>query len=282
MCERLANRADDLRAIQKPRHHAFAVRQVEIPQPLAQLGVGEAVMLFRRRGQALRENREPLGEDRKLARLRAAQLAVDADDVAQVEALGQLPIVAHLLLADEELNLARHVADVDELQLALVAMQHDAAGGANLRARHFAGALLGEPLAEIEIGAGRCQIGQRHSRPSCVVNVISPARARMSAMAAWSSNREPHGSWPSSAIRRSLSRRDDSQSPLDAAVAGWSVTVELMRVGARWTGEPRRTPSPWERAEVRCIAVARNRRGRGILVSGSSRSMAAWHVVFAV
>ena len=122
-------------------------------------------MLFRRGGQALREHREPLGEDRELAGLRAAQLAVDADDVAQVEALGERPVVADLLLTDEELNLAGHVADIDELQLALIAMQHDPPGGSHLRARHFAGPLLREPFAEIEIGAGRRQIGQRNLPP---------------------------------------------------------------------------------------------------------------------
>ena len=99
--------------------------------------------------------------------------------------LGQLPIVADLLLADEELDLARHVADVDELQLALVAMQHDAAGRAHLRPDHFAGALLGEPLAEVEIGAGGVEIRQsRFAGRPAVRYTISPARARMSAIGA--------------------------------------------------------------------------------------------------
>jgi hypothetical protein len=110
--------------------------------------------------QALGQQREPLGEDGKLAGFRAAELAVDADDVAQIEALRKLPIVAHLLLAYEQLDLAGHVADVDELQLSLVTMQHDAAGGTDLRPGHFAGALIGQPFAEVEIGAGRVQIWQ--------------------------------------------------------------------------------------------------------------------------
>ena len=81
----------------------------------------------------LGEKVQLLGEDRQLAGLRALQLAVDADHVAQVEALGQRPVVlADLAAADEELNLAGPIADVDEDQLALLALQHDPAGGPHL------------------------------------------------------------------------------------------------------------------------------------------------------
>ena len=76
-----------------------------------------------------------VGEDRQLAGLGALQLAVDADDVAQVEALGQGPVlVAHLALADQHLDPSGPVADVEEDQLAGAALQHDAAGGADRRA----------------------------------------------------------------------------------------------------------------------------------------------------
>ncbi len=118
---------------------------------MSQFGIRQAMMLLRRRGQALGEHGDLAGKDRKLARLRAAQLAVDANDVAQIKALHQRPIISNLLLSDEKLNLARHIADVDELELALVAMQDDATGCADLWPRHFAGALIGKPLAEVEI-----------------------------------------------------------------------------------------------------------------------------------
>ncbi len=73
-----------------------------------------------------------LGEDRQLARLGVLQFAVDADQVAQVEALGQRPILlAHLLLADEQLDFAGPIADIGEDQLAGVAHQHDAAASTN-------------------------------------------------------------------------------------------------------------------------------------------------------
>ena len=72
--------------------HAFGVDQVEIPHPLPQFGIGQALVLVRRRLDRLGEEVQLLGEDRQLAGLGAPQLAVDADDVAQVEALGQCPV----------------------------------------------------------------------------------------------------------------------------------------------------------------------------------------------
>src|SRR5262245_25685711 len=87
---------------------------------------------------------------------------MDTDDIAQIKALGQSPIVAHLQLTNEQLNLPRHVADIDELQLPLVTMKDNSSGGANLGTRHLARALFREPLAEIEIGVRRRQIGQRN------------------------------------------------------------------------------------------------------------------------
>ena len=89
-----------------------------------------------------------LGEDRQLAGLRAAQLAIDADDVAQVEELGQSPVLlADLRLADEKLDPTGPVLDVHEPQLALVALQHDPTGRSDLGSGHFS---TREPGAEVE------------------------------------------------------------------------------------------------------------------------------------
>ena len=149
--------------LQEPRQHAFGVDQVEIAHPLPQFGIGQAVVLFGRRLERLGEKMQLLGEDRQLAGLGALQLAIDADQVAQVEALGQGPVlVADLAAADEQLDLAGPVADVDEDQLALLALQDDAAGGADL------GTVL-RRLALIAAGG----IGS---------TVISPSRARISPM----------------------------------------------------------------------------------------------------
>ncbi len=61
-----------------------------------------------------------------------AQRAVDADEVAQVEFLSQRPPgLADLLLAEVDLDLAGPVTNLEEMNLAHVAPEHDPAGDAN-------------------------------------------------------------------------------------------------------------------------------------------------------
>ena len=68
------------------------------------------------------------------------QFAVDADDVAQVETLGQGEIrVAHLILADHHLDRAGPVADLEPMDLARRPPQHDSPGRAHLGAALFGG-----------------------------------------------------------------------------------------------------------------------------------------------
>ena len=47
--QRAADRLHDLRALQEPLQHAVGVDQVEVPHPLPQLGIGQPVVLVRRR-----------------------------------------------------------------------------------------------------------------------------------------------------------------------------------------------------------------------------------------
>ena len=102
--------------------------------------------------------------------------AVDADQVAQVEHLGQRPaLLADLLLADHDLDLAGPVPDVEEVHLALPAALDDAPG------RLDAWPL--RPRAGRRAGRGWSPIGW------------------------WPSKRWPHGSSPSSSMRRSFSAR---------------------------------------------------------------------------
>ena len=131
--QRVADRLDDPGPVQKPREHPLAVDQVQVPHALAQLGVAEPLVLGRRGLDRFAQEMEVLDEDRQLAGPRPLQLAVGADDVAQVEAPRQRPVrLADLLLADEQLDVARPVADVGKDQLAGGALQHDASGGADL------------------------------------------------------------------------------------------------------------------------------------------------------
>ena len=93
---------------------------------------------------------QSFGEDRQLARLGAPQLSVDPHDVTQVEAVGQVPIfLADLILPDEELYPSGPVLNIDESQLAGIALEHDAARHANLGSHQFTGSLIRHPLPKV-------------------------------------------------------------------------------------------------------------------------------------
>ncbi len=105
---------------------ALAIDQIDIPLPQQHLGVARAVKLFRRLGQRLAEHRQLFDEDGHLAGVGQAQRAVDADDVAQVEVLDQLPLLfGNVGLGDHQLNAAGGVLQVIELELSLVVAEHE-------------------------------------------------------------------------------------------------------------------------------------------------------------
>ena len=83
-------------------------------------------MLFGRRGDRFAQQFQVLGEDRQLALHGSLELAVNADDVAEVEALGQGEVlVADLALADHHLNGAGPIADLQPMGLARGPPQDD-------------------------------------------------------------------------------------------------------------------------------------------------------------
>ena len=132
--QRVADRLHDLRPPQETLPLAVGMDQIEVAHPLPQFGVGQALVLFRRRFDALGEEVDVGGKDGQLAHLGAAQLAIDADQVAQVELLGQFPVLlAHLLHADRHLDASGPVVQVEEDQLAGPADEHDPPGGPDLR-----------------------------------------------------------------------------------------------------------------------------------------------------
>ena len=93
------------------------------------------------------KKRQAFGEDGQLAGPGPLQLAVDADDVAQVEALRQGEVrIADLGLADHDLDRAGPVANLEPVDLARRAAEHDAAGRAN-RGAVLLGRLTGRTVA---------------------------------------------------------------------------------------------------------------------------------------
>ena len=120
------DRFDDPAASHKPVADALAVDEVEVSHPLPQFGINEAVVLVGGRFQRLREELEVRDEHRHLARLRPAEPAVHADDVAEVEAVNHLPdFGANLLLPEHQLDASGAVVEVDEHEAAGVPQQHD-------------------------------------------------------------------------------------------------------------------------------------------------------------
>ena len=138
------------------------MNEIEVTLPLTKLGVLQAGMLVGRGFDRLGEEVNVFGEDRQFARVAASEHSVDADDVAQVELFDNGPVVvADLLFADHQLDVARQIANVDKVQLAFVAVQDDTTGGAHLGADHLAPfALVGFPLAEIEVFGSIVKIRQ--------------------------------------------------------------------------------------------------------------------------
>ena len=106
-----------------------------MPQPLPHFQVCQAVIFFGWRIERLGQEVQVLDKDRELAGLRPLQLAIDTDDVPQVEALGQVPVLfADLVAADEQLDLPRPIADLEKNQFSGWPLQHDPPCGSDLRA----------------------------------------------------------------------------------------------------------------------------------------------------
>jgi hypothetical protein len=126
------------------RGHALAARdeallgflvhhQVDVALAVLLFLVGHAVELVRQRAQALGQQAHRAGLDRQLAGLGLEQRAFAAQDVAQVPALeGGQGLGAHHVLGDVELDAAGGVLQGGEAGLAHDALEHHAAGHADL------------------------------------------------------------------------------------------------------------------------------------------------------
>ena len=132
--ERAADRGDDPGARGEELARLLVGDEVELAAAVARLDVLEAVELLRRRAQGLREQRPVLDAQGQLAAARHEGDAVDADEVAQVEAeqglhrLGAEDVGARL-----QLDAPAAVDEVQERHLALAAAGGEAAGDAVAR-----------------------------------------------------------------------------------------------------------------------------------------------------
>ena len=153
-----ADGADDQHALAGAVERLRVVDQVEVAVAQAELHVLHSAPLVRVRLQRLGQDRQAVGEHRRLAAARLAVGAVDADQVAEVEQLGQLPAgFADLLLAEHHLDAARQVGDLLDFSLAL--------------ALDFAQRRLAGPVLHVEevdlaaLAAADDAAGDAHARP---------------------------------------------------------------------------------------------------------------------
>ena len=99
--------------------------EVHVAAAIPDVDVGEAVPLVGQRAQRLRQELESVDLHRELALAGGHHGAFGADPVAEIE-VGKViePLVTDDGLGDEELQLARAIAQGGEDQLALLAQQH--------------------------------------------------------------------------------------------------------------------------------------------------------------
>ncbi len=115
--------------------------EVEIALAIARLHVFQAMPLFGHGEQRLGKELQLFGVDAQFAGAGAEEVAVHADDVADIEQLEELIIaLAHGVLLHVDLQTLAVLLEVGEAGLAHVAQGHEAAGDADA---HFGGQLFG-------------------------------------------------------------------------------------------------------------------------------------------
>ena len=130
-CASSCRRSDEINA--RARHEDLAHfgigDQVQVALAVARLHVFQAVPLLGHGEQRLGEELQLLGVDAQLARAGAEQIALHADDVADIEHLEELEIaLAHGVLLDVDLQTLAVLLQVREPGLAHVAHRHHAPG----------------------------------------------------------------------------------------------------------------------------------------------------------
>ena len=153
--------------------------QVEVPLPVADLDVGQAVPLFGQRQEALRQELEPGGVNRQLVGPGPEHVAFDADEIAEVEQLEEAEVaLAERVLPDVDLHPGLAVGDGEKIRLAEAADRQDAAG------RPDVDALGGQGLAAA-LAIGRHDLADGVRRVELVgVSVDAKLRQRLEVGAA--------------------------------------------------------------------------------------------------
>ena len=147
-----ADLLQDLAALDEGILHLGVGDQVHIALTITHLGIGQAVELFGQGAQALGQQGQLGGTDTQLAGLGAEHLALDTDDIAHVQLLeGGVSLLAQLVAADIQLDIALVIAQVGKACLAHHTLGHHTAGQRDLLA---AVGLVGQ-IFELFLQVGR-------------------------------------------------------------------------------------------------------------------------------
>src|SRR6185437_10505044 len=113
--EDAADRGDDAAAAPQGLAALLAHDEIEVALAVAQLDIGEAVEFLRQRQQRLGQHRHLAAVDRELAARRAADDALDADEIAQIQELHESELLGReMVLVAEDLDLAARIVEIDE------------------------------------------------------------------------------------------------------------------------------------------------------------------------
>ena len=124
-----ADQADDGAALAEHVADLGVHDEVNVTLAVADLAIGEAVELLGQRAQGLGEEHELGGRNGELTTAGAQNASGGVDNVAQVKLAEKAPaLLAQVVHAAEELNLAGNVLKDDEGCLALATERADAAG----------------------------------------------------------------------------------------------------------------------------------------------------------
>ena len=151
--EELADRLHQPRALDEGVARLRVHDEVDVAVAVARLHVREPVELVRQRPQRLRQQPDRAHLDRELARLRAEERPLGADDVAQVPVLEVLVgLRAEGVGLHVDLDAPAHVLERGEGRLAHQALQHHPAGHAGARRRGLEVLLGGRAVGGLQVG----------------------------------------------------------------------------------------------------------------------------------
>ena len=154
---------NDLGSVQKSLQRTNVVSQIDIPHTLPKFRILQSSMLLRRWLQGFGHKVKLGRKHGQFPRVGTTQTSIDSDQVAEVQKLRQIKVgVGNLSLCQKDLDIAGPVPDIQEVQLASRAKQHDSASHSNHRPNFLARSLACLPCLVVDWFRRPIKIRQRN------------------------------------------------------------------------------------------------------------------------